>query len=118
MGGDRITSHLSRNKLQVTKIEVNEMWRKVGAEILFETKSIKIFVNDSALNEFNARNIDEFEFRFGETDLLGFIRTREFNIIITKINFETIERKDAFLYQKGLMIGDWNKLNRYVLNYE
>lgn len=118
MGGDRISSHLSRSKMQVTKIEVNEIWRKVGTEILYEPKSVIIFVNDSALNEINARNIGEFEFRFGETDIFGFIRTREFNYIITKINAETIERKDAFIYQKGLLSGQWNQLNRYVREYE
>ena len=118
MGGDRITSHLNRNKLRVTKIEVNEIWRKLGSEILYEPKSILIYVNDSALNEINARNIAEFEFRYGETDLLGFLRTREFSIIITKINSETIESKDAFIFQKALMTEEWNKLNKYANEYE
>ena len=118
MGGDRITSHLNRNKFRVTKIEVNEIWRKVGSEILYEPKSILIYVNDSALNEINARNLADFEFRYGETDLFGFLRTREFNTIITKINSETIERKDAFIFLKALMTEEWNKLNQYVNEYE
>lgn len=118
MGGDRSTSHLSRSKIQVTKVEVNEIWRKVGTEILYEPKSVTIFVNDSALNEITVRNAGAFEFRFGETDIFGFIRTREFNYIITKINAETIERKDAFIYQKGLISEQWNQLNRYVREYE
>ncbi|MFM7901258.1 MAG: hypothetical protein ACKPAD_04655, partial [Bacteroidota bacterium] len=118
MGGERITSHLNRNKLRVTKIEVNEIWRKLGSEILYEPKSILIYVNDSALDEINARNIADFEFRYGETDLFGFLRTREFNIIITKINSETIERKDAFIFLKALMTEEWNRLNLYVNEYE
>lgn len=114
MGGDRITSHLNRNKIKVTQVVVNEIWRKVGSEILYEPKSVTVFVNDSALNEINGRNIGEFEFRYGEYDLFGFIRTREFNYVITRINSEEIELQDSYLFQKGLLSTDWNKLNRYV----
>jgi len=114
MGGDRITSHLNRNRIKVTKVVVNELWRKVGSEILYEPKNVTIFVNDSALNEINGKNIGEFEFRYGEYDLFGFIRTRDFNYVITRINSETIELKDSYLFQKALLSTDWNKLNQYV----
>ncbi len=114
MGGDRITSHLNRNKIKVTKVVVNEIWRKVGSEILYEPRNVTVFVNDSALNEINGRNIGEFEFRYGEYDLFGFIRTREFNYVITKINSEEVELKDSYLFQKGLLTVEWNRLNQYV----
>ena len=118
MGGDRITSHMSKNKIKVTRVQVEEIWRKVGTEIIYEPRSVTVFVNDSALNPVNARDHGEFEFRFGEYDIFGFIRTKEFNIIISRINDEAIERPDAYLYYKALMNTEWNMLNRYVADYK
>lgn len=114
-GGSRVSSHLVRNKLKVTNIEVLEIWRKVGSEILYEPRNVVIYVNDSPLDEVNGKNISEFEFRYGETDLFGFLRTREFNFIITKINSESISRVESNHYLKGLTDGDWNKLHDFVI---
>jgi len=117
MGGERIVSHMSRNKIKVTKIEVHEIWRKTGTEILYDPKSVTIFVNDMPLDIISNKNMEDFEFRISESDIFSFLRTREFNIIITRINSEDIKRKDAFMFYKGLMNSEWNKLNQYVLNY-
>jgi len=117
MGGDLITSHLQKNKLKVTRIEVNEIWRKINGELSFEPKSMKIFVNDSALNELNQRTMVDFEVTYEGKSVTDFLKDKQFNIIITKINSQVIKRKDAYLYYKGLMTAEWNKVIEYVVNY-
>jgi len=116
MGGDLITSHLQKNKIKITRIEVNEIWRKVNGELTYEPKSIKIYVNDSALNELNQRTMVDFEVKFQEKSITEFLKNKNFNLIITKINSQVIKRKDAYLYHKGLMNSEWNRVIDYVVN--
>ncbi len=117
MGGDRIISHIQRNKIKVTRIEVNEMWRKVNGEIQFEPKSMIVYVNDSSLNEMSSRAIGDMEISINETNLTNFLKEKSFNMIITKINSQSIRRQDSYLYFKGLMSAEWNRVIDYVVNY-
>lgn len=117
MGGDMIASHLQKNKLKVTRVEVNEIWRKVNSNMSFEPKSLKIFVNDSALNELNPRTMDDLEVLYQDMGITAFLKAKKFNFIITKINSQVIKRKDAYLYYKGMMTAEWNRVIDYVVNY-
>ncbi len=117
MGGDLIASHLQKNKLKVTRVEVNEIWRKVNGEMSFEPKSMKIFVNDSSLTELNPRTMDDLEVMYQEQSITAFLKTKKFNFIISKINSQVIKRKDAYMYYKGLMTAEWNRVIDYVVNY-
>jgi hypothetical protein len=49
LGGDKILNFLKGNKIKVSSIQVEEIWKKTYSEISYDTKSITIFVNDSAL---------------------------------------------------------------------
>jgi len=117
MGGDRIISHIQRNKIKVTRIEVNEIWRKINGEIQFEPKSMTIYVNDSALNEMSPRAIADMELTVNEMGAVAFLKDKSFNMIITKINSQEIRRQDSYLYYKGLMAAEWNRIIDYVINY-
>ncbi|MDQ3050339.1 MAG: hypothetical protein M3Q95_05585 [Bacteroidota bacterium] len=116
MGGDMITSHLQKNKIKVTKIEVTEIWRKVNGELNFEPKTMKIFINDSALSELNPRTMVDFEINFQDKSVIDFLKEKQFNLIITKVNSQVIKRKDSYLYYKGLMTAEWNRVIDYVVN--
>jgi hypothetical protein len=117
MGGDMITSHLQKNKLKVTRVEVNELWHKISGEVTSEPKSIKIFVNDSALNEWSVRSMADLEIIVNEKTIPAFLKEKNFSFIITKINSQVIKRKDSYLYYKALMATDWNRVIEYVVNY-
>ena len=117
MGGARITSHIQKNKLKVSRVEVNEIWRKVNNEITYETRSMTIYVNDSALNEMSPRAINDMEIFVNETTLPVFLKDKQYNLIITKINSQVIKRKDSYLFLKGLMAAQWNRVIDYVINY-
>ena len=117
MGGDMITSHLQKNKLKVTKVEVNEIWHKINDEVTSEPKSMTIYVNDSALNEWSTKAMADLEITVEEKSIPEFLKSKNFSFIITRINSQVIKRKDSFLYYKGLMAADWNRVIEYVVNY-
>lgn len=117
MGGDRIISHIQRNKIKVTRIEVNELWRKVNNELSFEPKSMIIYINDSAMNEMSPRAIADMEIQINDMNMPAFLKSKTYNMIVTRINSQLIRRQDSYLYYKGLMSADWNKIIEYVVNY-
>ncbi len=117
MGGDRIISHIQKNKIKVTRIEVTEIWRKMPDGISYETKSMTIFVNDSTLNSMSPRAIADADIVIEEKLLKEIISEKNFGLIVTKINSQVIKRKDAYLYLKGLMTAEWNQVISYVVNY-
>ncbi len=117
MGGDMIASHLQKNKLKVTRVEVNEIWHKVDGEVTSEPKSMTIFVNDSALNEWSTHAMADLEIIVNEKSIPEFLKSKDFSFIITKINSQVIKRKDSYLYYKGLISADWNRVIEYVVNY-
>ncbi|MBL0340488.1 MAG: hypothetical protein IPP71_05925 [Bacteroidetes bacterium] len=117
MGGDRIISHIQRNKIKVTRIEVNEIWRKVNDVLSYEPKSMTIYINDSAMNEMSQRAMGDMEILIDEMDMPAFLKNKKFNMIITKINSQSIKRQDSYLYYKALMATEWDKVIDYVINY-
>lgn len=117
MGGDRIVSHVQKSRFKVTRIEVNEIWRKVEGNITYDPKSVVIYVNDSALNELNSRTLSGFEVTISDLSLVDFLKKKQFNLIINKINSQNIPKKDSYRYHRALLIAEWNKVIRYVVNY-
>lgn len=117
MGGDRIVSHIQKNRFKVTRIEVNEIWRKVEGNITYDPRSVVIYVNDSALNELNSRTLSGFEVTINDQSLVEFLKKKQFNLIINKINSQNIPKKDSYLYYRALQVAEWNKVIRHVVNY-
>ena len=117
MGGDRITSHIQKNKTKITRIEATEIWRKLGDKLQYELKTVTIFYNDSALNELNPRNLSEIKVDIDGKDLAAILNEKSFSLIITQINSQVIKRRDSYLYYKGLTTSPWNQVIQYVVNY-
>lgn len=117
IGGDKILSHIQKNQLKVTRIEFNELWKKINDSIFTEIRSMTIFVNDSALSSMNVKEINRLNILIEKTALVEFIRQKKFGIIITQINSQKIPRKDAFLYYKAITEHDWRQLSSFVKNY-
>jgi hypothetical protein len=116
-GGDRILSYFQKNNLKVSKLELNEIWKKDNDSIITETKSMTIYVNDSSLAPMNAKEMNKLDLSVNKINLADFIKEKHFNFVITQINAQKIARKDAFLYYKGLMSGNWRRLTEYVRNF-
>ncbi|HEX5002247.1 MAG TPA: hypothetical protein VFW78_07105 [Bacteroidia bacterium] len=117
MGGDKITSYLQKNKLKVTRVEVNEMWRKLAGELKIETRSITIYVNDSALKTLSAQEFANLNISIADRPLSDLFAARNYNYIITKINAQEIRRQDSYIYQRALLNAEWNRVIEYVLGF-
>jgi|GEM_PF-1487721 len=116
-GGDKILSYFQKNLLKVTRLDFTEIWRKTGDSITMETRSMVVFVNDSALSPISMREMIKMEIKIGEESLAEFIRKKQFSFVITQINSQKIGRKDAFLYYKALVSADWRRLTEYVKDF-
>lgn len=117
MGGDKITTHIQRGKLRVTKMEVTEVWRKKENEIYNDTKSITFFVNDSALDNVLFDDFIMWGIQVKDKSMYEIFREKDFTYFITKINSQKIARKDSYLYLKALQSFSWRKLTEFVKNY-
>jgi hypothetical protein len=117
LGGDRILSYLQKNKIKVTRVEVNEMWRKVVGELKIETRSITIFVNDSALKTLSPLEYSQLGILVGDKPLQDVLDERDYNYIITRINSQEIRRQDSYIYQRALLNAEWNRVIAYVLGF-
>lgn len=117
LGGDRIVSYLQKNKFKVTKVEVNEIWRKIQGELKIETRSLTIFVNDSALKTLSPEEYRKLGVTIGDVPLQDVLDARNFNYIITRINSQAIRRQDSYIYQRALLNAEWNRVIQYVLGF-
>jgi hypothetical protein len=98
----------------VNRIEVREIWKKPGIEVMYDPVSLVIYVNDSALNEMPYRDLMRFDITMLEKNWIEVIREKNFNYVIRRINSQDIPRSDAYLYQKALLEADWSHLTAFV----
>lgn len=117
LGGDKVSNHTQKVKWKVTKIEVNELWKKVGEELLYDPLGLIIYINDAPLTEIPYKDILKLDVKINEQLLIDFIRAKNFNFVIRKINQQEITRSQAYLYQKALVQSPWNKVSYFVENY-
>jgi hypothetical protein len=114
LGGDRILNHFQQGKWKVNRIEVKEIWKKPGNEVMYDPVSLVIYVNDSALSEMPYRDLMRFDILLLEKNWIDVIREKNFNYVIRRINSQDIPRSDAYLYQKALLEADWSHLTAVV----
>ena len=117
LGVDKILSYFQKNQLKVTRLEFTELWKKTNDSITSSQRSLVIYVNDSALTPMNAKEMSKLDIEINQNSFMQFISQKQFNFIITQINSQKIQRKDAFLYYKALMNSNWKRLSEYVKNY-
>lgn len=110
LGGDRVINHFQPGKWKVGRIEVREIWKKPLTEVMYDPVSLLIFVNDSSLNEISYRELMRLEITIQDKNWIEFIREKNFNYVIRRINSQDIPRSEAFLYQKALLESDWSHL--------
>lgn len=117
LGGDKILNYIQKNSIKVTRIGVNEIWKKSRNEIISETKTITIYVNDSALNPLSFDEFINWGIQINDKSSYEIFKDKDFSFVITDINSQKIARKDSYLYYKGLMTYDWGKLTEFVKYY-
>ena len=117
LGGDKFFGHIEQEKLEVTRVQLNEIWRIIGGELNFDTQSLVVYVNDEPMEEIPFRDLRELEITIAGHNLSDLIEQRRFNFIITKINAQEIKNHNSYIYQKALLSGNWDNVIDYVLNF-
>jgi hypothetical protein len=117
LGGDRILSHFQARDVKVTQIEITELWVNDRNTVFHQPRSMRIFVNDSALNVMPLSDIEKLEIVINETPLINILKSKRYNFYITKINYQKISRRDSYNYYKALNSYNWNKITEYVKYY-
>ena len=112
-----MTNYTQKTKWKVHEIEVNELWKKVGEELLYDPLGLIIYINDSPLTEIPYKDLLKLDVKVNEMQLIDFIRVKNFNYVIRKINQQEITRSQSYLYQKALVQSPWNKVSYFVENY-
>jgi hypothetical protein len=118
LGGDKVQNFVSgKQSLRVTAIEVNELWKKNNGQVSYEPKSIRFYVNDSALNIISLAEMTMMELEINGQKLVLTLLDKKFNFTITKINSQEIALRQAFIYLKALREYHWNQLTEFVKYY-
>ncbi|MEP7265226.1 MAG: hypothetical protein ABI772_12045 [Bacteroidota bacterium] len=118
LGGDNIITHVDgKTKLNVTRIEVKEVWKKIDNQVMYDPVAITIYVNDSSLAPVLYRDMIKMDVKVGLKSWVDFIREKQFPLMIEKINNQSVKRAESYLYQKALLTGDWNRVTEYVKYY-
>lgn len=118
LGGDKVQNFVSgKQSLRVTSIEVNEVWKKSSGRISYEPKSIRFYVNDSALNNIPLSEMTMMDLEINGQKLVLALLDKKFNFTITKINSQDIALRQAFVYLKALREYHWNQLTEFVKYY-
>lgn len=118
LGGDAIVAKLKKKDAwKVSRLEVEEIWKKTPDGISYDPVGVHVFVNDSALAEIPYREMVKFDISIDLKNWVDYIREKPFQYTIQRINSEEIPRRDAFKYLKGLQTYDWNKLTDFIRYY-
>ena len=117
LGADKLPNFTQKTKWKVTKIEVNELWKRVGGDILYDPLGLIIYINDTPLSEIPYKDLLKLEIKVNNLLLINYIRLKDFNYVIRKINQQEITRSQSYLYQKALIQSPWNKVSYFVENY-
>jgi hypothetical protein len=117
LGGDKFANYIAQNNIRVSKIEVNEIWKKSVDGIYYLPKTVKIFVNDSSLNTIPFTEFVDFRLDINSKSVLQLFSDKDYAFVITQVNSQKISRKESYLYYKALITYDWKKLTEFVKYY-
>lgn len=117
LGGEKITNHIETDKVSVSKVEINELWVRKNGYIIFKPKSMIVHIGDKSLNRIPLTDMRKLKLEIADTDLVTFLKTKNYNFVINKINAEEIEFQLAYVYYKALLNTEWTAIRKYVANY-
>lgn len=110
IGGDQLTSDPSIYKIRVDKVEMEEYWIKSGNNISYSIYSMRIYVNNTALNALPVDEIQRMDFLINFMSVNDFLKEKEFYFRILKINSQDIPPEKAAAYLNGIMELRWSHL--------
>lgn len=115
LGGDKYFNFISYNsELAVTRIEIEEIWKKRGDEIVFLPKSITVYVNNKKLSPISIHMTNRLNLNIGLKNLEDIFMEKAFLFELVRINRTYITQEESPLYISALREFSWTQLSRYV----
>lgn len=115
LGGDKYFNFKTYNsELAVTRIEIEEIWKKRGEEIVFLPKSITVYVNNKKLNPISIHMSNQLNLNIGLKNLEDIFMEKGFLFELVRINRIYITQEESPLYIMALREFSWSQLSRYV----
>ncbi|MCB9263257.1 MAG: hypothetical protein H6607_12860 [Flavobacteriales bacterium] len=110
-----VVSHLDiRTPLNVTRIEITENWnRSSDGNIIYQPKSIRVFINDKPMNEMSMKDFEEMKLLVQFKPFDEFLKEKTFKFNIKRVNHDPIYSFEADEIKTALYTKDWNKI-RYT----
>lgn len=110
LGGYELLHRQSRRTWKVTRMQVQEIWKKVSNEILFDPVETVVFINDEPLAPISYQLIVSKGLMIDDRSLVDCLRKKEFNYAIRKLNSQEVMRSESTQYQKALLNAPWNNI--------
>lgn len=118
MGGQKMSSYLTRTNFKVDRIEISEIWNKDREKVAYYPKKIRISVNGDFLEPINIAELMNWNMQLGFKTAEDFISEKKFYYVLFKINDQEIKLYDALKYQKALEEADWRNIISFVKHSE
>ncbi|MEO8148239.1 MAG: hypothetical protein ABI723_11400 [Bacteroidia bacterium] len=100
--------------IEVTKIEVSEIWNKHAGNITMQLKQIIIYVKGQPLNALSQDDIVNADIECNSKELTEILKEKKMLYYISQVNDQKIERINTFQFLKALKQDDWNVINSNV----
>lgn len=101
-------------EITITRIEITEIWEKVGNQITYKPYSVRIFANNKPLNTLSFEDIASWNLLINFKTLEDILVEKTFNYSIYKINKDLIPYTESPLYLKALREYKWSQVSNYV----
>jgi hypothetical protein len=110
IGGDKLTSDISKYKITVNKVEMQEYWVRKGDVIDYSLFSMTIYINGISLNALSLDEIQQLDFLVGFKSVNDFLKEKEFYFRIFRINSQDIPAEKSYAYLNGIKELRWSHL--------
>ena len=110
IGGDKLTADPGAYKIHVDKVEMEEYWIRNGNNVDYSIYSMRIFVNNTALNPLAVDEIQQLDFLVGFRSVNDFLKEKEFYFRIVRINSQDIPPEKSAAYLGGITELRWSHL--------
>lgn len=100
--------------LQVTRIEVTEIWQKNDKnQITYTPRKIRLFINEKPMPEMSIEEFNQMKLLVHFRPYAEYLKDKEFKFNIKRVNYEPIYGYEADEIKMALYSKDWNKI-KYI----
>jgi hypothetical protein len=103
-----------KSELAVTRIEVEEIWRKKGDDIITTPISITLYVNNKKLNSISISELRKMQTNLSLKFVEDILLEKPYEIDFVRINRAFIKPEESDKYLNAIKEHSWTQISRYV----